>query len=380
MTTRSWERKQKTGSASPGFAEPTIYDAYSQDGTNATRAERAAGIYKVHAYSMTRNRYSKPSVVVGFGKDLYNGSTDTCGAQPLYPNLPVPSSDAAVAKLLQKWRNSDINIGVTIGEGKEAADMIIDRSISIARAARELRRKNFGGALANLAGVSRADRAGALKRMNSGHAAQAWLELQYGWKPLLNDIYGAADLLKTESKAGVFRASEKSTGTILGASGFPNADVTTIKCERRVHLMVKVTNNASAPERLGLTDPLSIIWELTPWSFVADWFLPIGDSILATHAKLAMKTSEACTTQITEMVCQLHVHSGQVYGFWTAKSDGMAEFNYVTITRTVSFGVPNSWGIVDQIPGVLTPASDPHLTRVLNAAALARTNIRSLRR
>jgi len=28
---------------------------------------------------------------------------------------------------------------------------------------------------------------------------------------------------------------------------------------------------------LHLNDPLSVAWEVMPWSFVADWFLPIGD-------------------------------------------------------------------------------------------------------
>lgn len=377
MTVKSWERLQLIGSASPGMSDPKIYDAYSQNGTNATRAERLARIYKVHAYNMTRNRYKKPAIVVtAFGSN-YNTSTDSCGAQPKYPDLPPPSSDKAVAKLLSKWRASDINVGVTVGESREAVDMMKDRVLSIASAARELRRKNFGGALASLAGVSHSDKRGAFKRMTSGNFASAWLELQYGWKPLLNDIYAASDVVsgKAKPRNGVFRSSEKETGVITADLPFPPGDVVTIKCERRVNLMVKVTNQATLPERLGLTDPFSIGWELTRFSFVADWFLPIGDSLLAAHAKLAMKTSEASTTQITRMVCQLRVRSGHTYGFWKCLSDAVAEFNYVTMSRTVSFGVPGSWGVVDQVPGLLTPTWDPPLQRLLNAAALARTNL-----
>jgi hypothetical protein len=31
----------------------------------------------------------------------------------------------------------------------------------------------------------------------------------------------------------------------------------------------------SSPEALGLTDPISIAWEVTPFSFIVDWFTPI---------------------------------------------------------------------------------------------------------
>lgn len=381
MTVRSWTNLQYIGTASPGHSRPRIYDAYAQNGTNASRAERLAGVYKPHAYNMSRTRYVKPPMTVRFGSTTYNTSTDACGAQPVYPNLTPPSSDEAVAKLLSKWRASDLNVGVSLGEGREAAEMMVNRMLSIASAARNLRRKNFGGALASLAGVSKSDKRGAWKRMTSGDFASAWLELQYGWKPLLNDIYAASDLVseKAKPRSGIFRSSVKTTGVILGTSGFPPADVRTVKCERRINLMVKVTNTASLPERLGLTDPFSVMWELTRFSFVADWFLPIGDSLLACHAKQVMKTSEACTTQIEQKVSQFVVRSGQKYGSWIATSSAVAEFDTVTMQRTVSFGVPGNWGVVDQIPGLLTPTWDPPATRMLNAAALARTNLIKLR-
>lgn len=379
MTIRSWTKDQFTGTASTGFIRPRIYDGYSQNGINATRAERLARIWKVHAYNMSRTRYKKPAITVKLGAapTLYQTSTDTCGAQPVYSAIPLPSSDKAVAKLLQKWRASDINIGVTIGEGREAADMMVDRMSKIARSARELRRMNFGGALAALAGVGKSDRRGAYKHMTTRNFASAWLELQYGWKPLLNDIYAAADFVKPKPRKTVFRSQEKETGTITCNQSA--VEVVVVKCERRLCLMVEVKNEASVEERLGLTDPFSIGWELTRFSFVADWFLPIGDSLQAVHAKQVMKTSMASTTDITQRVSQLRVRSGHQYGSWTAMSDGVAEFNSVSMQRTVSFGVPSGWGIVDQIPGLLTPTWDPPVQRLLNAAALARTTLTRLR-
>jgi hypothetical protein len=41
-------------------------------------------------------------------------------------------------------------------------------------------------------------------------------------------------------------------------------------------------------ETLGLLNPLSLAWELLPYSFVIDWFLPIGDYLAATTASAGM--------------------------------------------------------------------------------------------
>lgn len=41
---------------------------------------------------------------------------------------------------------------------------------------------------------------------------------------------------------------------------------------------------ADLPGRFGLLNPLEVIWELVPFSFVADWFLPIGDYLSALDA------------------------------------------------------------------------------------------------
>lgn len=37
--------------------------------------------------------------------------------------------------------------------------------------------------------------------------------------------------------------------------------------------------------RLGLTDPLTIGWELVPYSFVVDWAMPVGNFLLALSAR-----------------------------------------------------------------------------------------------
>jgi hypothetical protein len=40
------------------------------------------------------------------------------------------------------------------------------------------------------------------------------------------------------------------------------------------------------PAALGFTNPLVVAWEVVPWSFVVDWFIPVGrylEQLSATH-------------------------------------------------------------------------------------------------
>jgi hypothetical protein len=40
---------------------------------------------------------------------------------------------------------------------------------------------------------------------------------------------------------------------------------------------------------VGLSDPLSVAWEVVPFSFVLDWFLPIGNYIESFSAERGLK-------------------------------------------------------------------------------------------
>lgn len=52
---------------------------------------------------------------------------------------------------------------------------------------------------------------------------------------------------------------------------------------------------------LGLTNPALVAWELVPYSFVVDWFLPIGDWLQAQTSLLGLSFSDlSITTTITK--------------------------------------------------------------------------------
>jgi len=50
-------------------------------------------------------------------------------------------------------------------------------------------------------------------------------------------------------------------------------------------------------EKFGLANPAVIAWEVVPWSFAVDWFIPIGDVLSAASATSGLKFSRGSLTR-----------------------------------------------------------------------------------
>lgn len=116
-------------------------------------------------------------------------------------------------------------------------------------------------------------------KTRSKQAAGQWLELQYGWRPLLGDIHTAMKFQDAPLPTTVYGIGKTSftkkirVNELFGIDGtYTGSTVVKIGCD------VTVSNPALAfGDRCGLINPLTVAWELTPFSFVIDWALPIGN-------------------------------------------------------------------------------------------------------
>ncbi|DAD51822.1 TPA_asm: maturation protein [ssRNA phage Gerhypos.3_9] len=120
--------------------------------------------------------------------------------------------------------------------------------------------------------------------------AQSWLEYQYGWKPLLRDVYEHAEALArigVETSQVVRRAKSRaynirdhrwrdsySVGQLLMDNWIRSEKWAEYVVEYRIPDGALNVSNV-----FGLTNPLAIAWELVPFSFVVDWFYPIGSAL-----------------------------------------------------------------------------------------------------
>lgn len=209
---------------------------------------------------------------------------------PEPPDMPI--FDLLVG-LAGQARQSNFSLPITLIEGRRTATMIMNTATTLAGAIHDVRRGNLTGMLSRFGlGTTSSQRSRfnrSYGRDPSRAAADAWLQYQYGWKPLLNDAKNAAEALAE----AVSRNGDDSTtsvrkrisdnllvvthGAVIGSSPFTTGTVIT-RCQRSRRAIWRFKPRAAdLPGLFGMVNPAEVVWEVIPFSFVADWFLPIGN-------------------------------------------------------------------------------------------------------
>lgn len=193
----------------------------------------------------------------------------SCGnlATP-YCSLPEWTSfhdNVLLNKLATKVRGHSFNAGIALGEGKQTIELVVGTVTKLRRSFLKALQGEWDSVL----------RFGSRRRLTSEHVSSAYLQTVFGWLPLVNDVFEASKAF--ESKCAVrtnrFYASvkvEKSCESSVHPTAFTGIGT------RRRRILYEMSENISVARSLGLTNPASVLWELTPWSFLFDYFMPIG--------------------------------------------------------------------------------------------------------
>jgi len=128
--------------------------------------------------------------------------------------------------------------------------------------------------------------------------AQTVLEIQYGWRPLIDDVYdGAVWLAAKLQKPMVHRLSTRLQRT---ATVDLRPDVLYSYKNQQVSVRKQIVayfSEGKADTSLNLMNPAEVAWELLPWSFVVDWFIPIGEYLQARGVASSVSGTFVTTTK-----------------------------------------------------------------------------------
>lgn len=226
---------------------------------------------------------------------LADGSTAPINADVTMTANTAESSLTALdfqaqSRLANAVRGHSFNLAVNVAQSRQLVDMVVSNLGKLGRSILALKRGDFATAARQLGARPRAS------RLVPSDVSGRWLELQYGWLPALSDTFEAAkayEELTKDNRKTTIRASAKDSevfNTVVG--GIAASEMRQI---RRVIYTYELSEQLSTQRSLGLADPLSVIWEIIPYSFVVDWFIPIGTyldtlSILPTLQGRWMKT------------------------------------------------------------------------------------------
>jgi hypothetical protein len=234
-----------------------------------------------------------------WGSSSRSGSTaHVCGAALELAKQIAPTNigDICIAraksKALSKCANMKMNLAQSFAERKQTANLLVNTVNRFVTFAVLARKGKFAEANKVLRGRDmllqehdnpRRFRKNTLRKPSQYEFSGLWLEYSYGWRPLLSDIYGAAELL-AQSAMQDRPMSARGTGreedleerrrneqfTAAHAIFHSEASVITeysFDIETQALDLLKST---------GISNPALLAWELVPYSFCVDWILPVG--------------------------------------------------------------------------------------------------------
>lgn len=319
---------------------------------------------------------------------MYRVSSGWAGVSNTFLVFPANEHIALLEKLRSQIAGSSFNAGVTLAEGKESLRMISQSATKVYHSLRLLKRGRWGEARHALTGEGSLRRTKAYDhpdwiddvafnkrdarlRQYDRDLSANWLELQYGWLPLLKDVKEASEFLAHKYSAPlqqryVVRRRISTRGPVNSSS--PN-DFEFSNSQKMVsQQLIMYVREKNTVALAGLLDPLSVAWELTPWSFVIDWFIPVGNYLQARGLAQALTGLAVQSTFSRSVFAGLRAKPSNGSNFasqWTLTSGHDAiKSEYYSVSRSIGNGLSVPF------PNVKSLMSVPSWKRAVNSVSL----------
>jgi len=339
--------------------------------------KKTRGVIEFRGPGDTRSRYF-----------LNDGGSSLVPIYPLDPEgiyLTIQQSELnavdAVASTRTRLKIGDqkAGLGETILQANRTLDMFGTNAIRIVTAYRALRRGRPADAWKALSISARRRQGLRFKKSYATSPQQAigslWLELQYGWLPLIKDVYGAVEVFHRRlQQQAVFERATASYQRTFSETWHPGGfAATTVQSTTRYGVKYVIYYRIADQEtrtlqQLGVINPVSVAWDLVPFSFLIDWFLPIGNWLSSVTSTAGLEFVAGCKmTKKQEATSRIDkvekLNAPDTSSTWLVDRSGSKTRR--TFTRTTL----TDWPTVS-LPRFKNPFSRDH---ALNALALLST-------
>jgi len=222
------------------------------------------GYRPVLPYSLNERAWTKDS-----------SAGDSCTVVNLYEESFPDRTSRAYAMAFDRFNSRmgpRVQLAINAIEAGKSYAMLLTRMRQLRRIYTSVVKRDFSGVIRAIS-----DSGGTPKGLSKRHLLSEpsgfWLEIQFGWKPIVQDIFTSVDVLQTQFPSSAL----KTRG--FDESHFETFGVYPTSCRRTVELaaVIRVTNpNLFLANQLGVINPAQVVWDAVPGSFIFDWFLPVG--------------------------------------------------------------------------------------------------------
>lgn len=297
------------------------------------------------------------------GLNSYSGPSDMLPRGTIAALLmPGTSTYAKAYDRYQKSAGERASLLISLVQWEQSASMIAKRAADLVSIVRNIKRDPL--LFLRKVGVRPS------RRGKEPTPYEAWLEFTFGWAPLLGDIGSAVGVMQGEGLPPSRIRGTASTSNPINydSKAEPYRDIVIGTQHGKVSLssrVVTVNPNLRLANSLGFTNPAHVAWDLVPFSFVVDWFLPVGKFLQSFDSFVGIELDQHSQT---------FSHTTDCYsrGAWQAGPGiaGMIKCN--ALYRNIS--PPVRPGLSDRIR-----VPTPSLWLAATSISLARTSIASLR-
>lgn len=221
--------------------------------------------YPIGDYQFTERSASSGVLVSGTKSVGYQGHRHTTNLWSYSPSYDNQVYNEALSKLWDSIKQTESNLALTLGEWRETGRML-----------------KVGQSVFQVLGSLRKAKRDFL-RNPSKSLSSYWLSYQYGWRPAMLDIHNYLNWAYHTFDGMTFRSRRRKTVPIndirsTGFGGNTKSWCTGVRSwQAEFGVNCSVTDSSwFTLSRVTSMNPLSIAWELTPLSFVFDWFYDVG--------------------------------------------------------------------------------------------------------
>lgn len=227
-------------------------------------------------------------------------------------------ADLAVTEAFSRIDTSQVQSLVSALESEKTVKGIYDTGRRVYKLFRYIKKLQLTKLRQELGRLDTKEAEWAWKRIKGEFSLDAlanrYMEARYGWRPLYYEIQGAINAFKAQfAKRMTFRGFEPLTVHNEGQATYEHLLQPWFKgiyyFQQQADINVSVSAgvlckvNLSSVDPWGLTRVIESVWELTPYSFIADWFFNIGDTISSWLPDAGLTPQASWVKVITETTC-----------------------------------------------------------------------------